>query len=169
MCTGVEIALIASAGISAGSAIASGEQQKDMANYQAKQAQADARTAQDAAAIEGDKIREHSKRVASAARAAMAASGLSLESETANAINADIIKRGEKDALIGNDDGADMASRLRAQAQGLKIAGRSAQTAGYANAASSALSSYSASGGGWYGGRAANAPTKAGQRTQMSR
>ena len=150
MCDPITIGLIAT-GISAGSAIASGEQQKDMANYQAKQAQADARTAQDAAAIEGDKIREHSKRVASAARAAMAASGLSLESETANAINADIIKRGEKDALTGMSDGADMASRLRAQAQGLKLAGRSAQVAGYAQAGSSVLSTgYTA---GWWGAK----------------
>lgn len=151
MCTGVEIALIAGTAISAGSAVAAGEQQKDMANYQAKQAQADARAEQDAAEIQGDKIREHSKRVASAARAAMAASGLSLESETANAINADIIKRGEKDALTGIDDSADMASRLRAQAQGLKLAGRSAQVAGYAKAGSSVLSTgYTA---GWWGAK----------------
>ncbi len=148
---GVETALIVGTVVSAASAISSGQQQKKIANYQAKQAEADANTEQQAAEIRAEKVRERARRIAASARAATAASGLSLDSETANQINQDIIKRGELDALVGVDDAGDAASRLREQATALRIKGKSEQTAGYAQAAGTALSNYTAYKSGWYG------------------
>ena len=52
MCTGVEIALVASSVLAAGGAVASGQQQKKMANYQAAQAEADADAAKASARVE---------------------------------------------------------------------------------------------------------------------
>lgn len=154
MCTGAEIALIGAAVAGTGSAIYSGEQQKDLADYQAKQANADADTERQAAEIRGDKIREKAKSHAASVRASLAASGVSLDSVSANLINKDIIQRGEEDALVGNNDSADAASRLRAQASALRAQGRGAQVAGYAKAGSTALSGYAGYKGGWYGGAA---------------
>ncbi|MBU0537475.1 MAG: hypothetical protein KKF24_01215 [Gammaproteobacteria bacterium] len=152
MCTGAEIALIGAAVVGTGSAIYSGEQQKDLADYQAKQANADANAERQAAEIRGEKIREKAKSHAASVRASLAASGVSLDSVTANLINKDIIQRGEEDAIIGNNDSADAASRLRAQASVLRTQGRGAQVAGYAQAGSTALSGYAGYKGGWYGG-----------------
>lgn len=149
MCTGAEVALLVSAGVSAGSAIYSGEQQKDLADYQARQARADADAQKQAADIQAEKLRERAKRVAASARAALAASGVSLDSETAVAINKDIIERGEMDASTAQFDGLDAASRLRSQAQALRMQGNSARVAGYAQAGS-AIVSYGNTAG-WYG------------------
>ncbi|MBQ0795760.1 hypothetical protein [Zhongshania sp.] len=143
-------AMWAATAVSAGSAIYSGYQQKEMADYQAKQANADADAEQQAAVIRGDKIREKAKSYAASTRAALAASGVSIDSISANLINKDIIQRGEEDALIGINDSADAASRLRAQAKMSRTEGRNAVVAGYAKAGSTVLSGYAQSG--WYGG-----------------
>ncbi|VEI70647.1 Uncharacterised protein [Serratia quinivorans] len=58
MCTGVEIALVASAVLASGAAVAQGQQQKKMANYQAAQADADADAAKAAARVQADRIRK---------------------------------------------------------------------------------------------------------------
>lgn len=153
MCTGAEIALIAAAAAGTGSAIYSGQQQEKLAEYQAAQSEADANTEKQAAQIRGDKIRERAKSQAASIRASLAASGVSLDSVTANMINKDVIQGAEEDALIGINDASDAAGRLRAQAGVLRIQGRNAKIAGYAKGASSALSAYSGSQGGWYGGQ----------------
>ena len=163
MCDPVTLGYLAlgASGISAVSSIQSGRQQEAIADYQADQAEADAETAKQAAQIEGDKHREKVKRLAASARAAIAAAGFSLDSVTAEAINFDIIKRGEEDALINIKDAGDAASRLRAQADALRIGGNNAKTAGYAQAASSLLGTYAQAKGGWYGGASA-APASGG-------
>jgi hypothetical protein len=76
MCTGVEIALVASSVLAAGGAVASGQQQKKMANYQAAQAEADAEASKAAAKVEAERIRKAGRQQASAANAALAASGV---------------------------------------------------------------------------------------------
>ena len=151
MCTGVEIALLASAGASAGMSVMSGMQQKEMNKFQAEQAEADAVTAKGEAQVRAEKIREQAKAQAAAARAALAASGVSLDSQSASLINKDIISRGEEDAFTGIDDSLDMASRLRASAKTLRTAGKQAMVAGIANAGSTALSTYAGYKSGWYG------------------
>ncbi len=150
MCDPVTLAIIATT-VSAGSAVMSGQQQKETANYQARQADADAEAEKGAAAVRAQKIREITRQRAASATAATAASGLDVDSTSANLINADIIKRGEMDALTGIDDSMDQASRLRAQAQGLRIGGKQAQMAGYAQAVGSAISTTSQVKSGWYG------------------
>lgn len=152
MCMGPE-AQIALAIMTGASTAISVKQQNDQRSYQAKQLKADAETAKQAAEINAEKIRERSKRVASAARAAIAASGLNLESETANAINADIIQRGEMDAQLGIDDGADAATRLRASAQALRIESRNATVSGIASIGGTALNTYAGYKNNWYGGQ----------------
>ena len=160
MCTGAEIALIFATTVSAGAAIQSGEQQKDYNAYLAKQAEYDADTERQAGEIRAEQRREQARRVAATARANLAASGVDIDSETANAINADIIRRGEIDALTGVDDSLDTAGRLRQQAAGLRLQGRQAQTAGYAQAAST-IASYGANSG-WYGSGGSGAPAAGG-------
>lgn len=150
MCTGPEVAMLFASGVSAGSAIMQGEQQKDYNEYLAKQAEADADTERQAGEIRAKERREQARRIAASARANIAASGLDVDSVTANAINADIIKRGELDALTDVDNSLDAATRMRAQASGLRFDGRQAQTGGYAQAAST-IASYGAASG-WYGG-----------------
>ena len=73
MCTGMELALVAATGIQAGSAIMQGQQQKDMYEYQAAQADADAETARQAGEIKAERIRKKARSVAASTRAALAA------------------------------------------------------------------------------------------------
>ena len=140
MCTGLEIALITSAGISAGGAIASGVNQKKMLGAQADQANADADAAAGAARVKANKIREQGKKQAAAARAALAASGVNVDLGTSVLINDDINTQSEKDALLGIDNAKDAASRLRNQATLLNMEGSAAQTAGIVNAGATVLS-----------------------------
>lgn len=148
---GVETAIIIAAAASAGSSVMSGVQQRKMSNYQAKQAEADAEAEKGAAIVRAENIRKITQQKASSARAAIAASGASLDSQTATLINKDIVKRGETDAIVGIDDSQDAASRLRASATSLRSQGNQALVAGIANAGSTALSTYAGVQSGWYG------------------
>lgn len=150
MCTGAEAFLIFSTAVSAGTAIHSANQQKDYNEYLGKQAEADSRTERQAAEIKAAERREQARRVAASARANLAASGIDVDSETANAINKDIIQRGETDALTDIDNSLDAAARMREQASVYRMRGQQAQIAGYAQATSTIASYGNASG--WYGG-----------------
>lgn len=70
MCTGVEIALVASSVLAAGGAVVQGQQQQKMANYQAAQAEADADAAKAAAKVQAEKIRKAGQHQAAQANAA---------------------------------------------------------------------------------------------------
>lgn len=153
MCTGMELALVAATGIQAGSAIMQGQQQKDMYEYQAAQADADAETARQAGEIKAERIRKKARSVAASTRAALAAKGLSVSGETSNLINKDIAEQSELDAILGIDDANSAASRLRADASLDRLRGSSAQTAGFLNAGSSALATYGQYKAGWYGSK----------------
>ena len=152
MCTGVEIALLASTGLAAGSAIVAGQQHKEVAKYEAAQHKADADTEKQAGEIRAEKIRERARAQAASARAALAGSGVSVDSVTANLINQETIQAGELDALTTQNDSLDAATRLRNQARVDVMKGKQAEVAGYVGAASSALGSYSQYKAGWYGG-----------------
>ncbi|WP_434101921.1 hypothetical protein [Klebsiella quasipneumoniae] len=149
MCTGVEIALVASSVLAAGGAVASGQQQKKMANYQASQAEADAEAAKASAKVEAERIRKAGRQQASAANAALAASGVDTGEGTALRVTSGITGDAEQDAfqtiLSGNNQGA----RLNAQAQADRISGRNAATSGYISAGSSLLSAGSKAYSGW--------------------
>ena len=148
---GVETALLVAAGVSAGSSVLSGFQQRKMNRYQANQTEADANAEKGAAIVRAENIRKITQQQAASARASIAASGAGLNSETASLINKDIIKRGESDALVGIDDAKDVASRLRATASSLRTAGNQALVGGIANAATTTLGTYAGYKSGWYG------------------
>jgi Iap family predicted aminopeptidase len=149
MCTGFEIAMLASAAVGTTAAVRSGQQQKKFNNYQAKQAEADADAEKGAAAVRADSIRKLARMKSGEATAQMGAAGVDVGEGTALRINEDIIYSGEMDALTGVDDSLDAASRLRAEAKTLRLQGSQAQTAGYATATSTALAAGSNYGKGW--------------------
>ncbi|CNK10314.1 Uncharacterised protein [Yersinia aldovae] len=149
MCTGVEIALVASSVLAAGGAVASGQQQKKMANYQAAQAEADATAAQAAARVQADKIRKAGAAQASQANAALAASGVETGEGTALRITSDIVGGAEEDAMTTIFNGSGASARLNAQAQADRIGGKNAATSGYINAGSSLLQAGSTAYSGW--------------------
>lgn len=160
MCTGIEwtfgnILAAASAGMQAMSSISKGQQQQDMANYQAAQAQADAQVEREVAQVNADKIRKAAKSQQSSARSALAASGVVADAGTPLMIQGDIIDRGEGDALIELLTGTRKGQKLDTEASGLRVAGSNAKAQGYAGAAGSLLATGGKLGskyGGGFGG-----------------
>lgn len=149
MCTGVEIALVASSVLAAGGAVASGQQQKKMANYQAAQANADAEAARGAAKVQADRIRKAGRQQAAQANAALAASGVETGEGTALRITSDITGSAEQDAMTTILNGMNTGARFNAQAQADKISGNNAASAGYINAAGSLLQAGGTAYSGW--------------------
>ncbi|MBA5203089.1 hypothetical protein H2Y57_05230 [Pectobacterium aroidearum] len=149
MCTGVEIALVASSVLAAGAATASGMQQKKMADYQADQAQADADAAAAAARVQAEKIRKAGAAQAAQANAAYAASGVETGEGTALRITSDITGDAEEDATMTVLGGQDAAARYRAQGQADRISGRNAATSSYISAGSSLLQAGGTAYSGW--------------------
>ena len=149
MCTGVEIALVASSVLAAGGAVASGQQQKKMANYQAAQAEADAEASKAAAKVEAERIRKAGRQQASAANAALAASGVETGEGTALRVTSGITGDAEQDAYQTILNGVNSSNRLQAQAQADRISGSNAATAGNISAGSSLLAGGSKAYNGW--------------------
>lgn len=149
MCTGVEIALVASSVLAAGGAVYSGQQQKKMSNYQAAQAEADAQASQKAARVEADRIRKAGARQAAAANAAAAASGVEAGEGTALRVTSGIAGDAEQDAYQTILNGVNSSNRLQAQAQADRISGSNAATAGNISAGSSLLSAGGTAYDGW--------------------
>lgn len=149
MCTGVEIALVASSVLAAGGAVASGQQQKKMANYQAAQAEADAEASKAAAKVEAERIRKAGRQQASAANAALAASGVDTGEGTALRVTSGITGDAEQDAYQTILNGVNSSNRLQAQAQADRISGSNAATAGNISAGSSLLSAGGTAYSGW--------------------
>ncbi|MEC5375444.1 hypothetical protein [Pseudocitrobacter sp. MW920760] len=149
MCTGVEVALVASSVLAAGGAVYSGQQQKKMSNYQAAQAEADAEASKAAAKVEAERIRKAGRAQAAAANASLAASGVDTGEGTALRIQSDIVGDAEQDAYQTILNGANQSARLNAQAQADRISGKNASTSGYINAGSSLLSAGGTAYNGW--------------------
>ncbi|KFC08505.1 hypothetical protein GTGU_01422 [Trabulsiella guamensis ATCC 49490] len=149
MCTGVEVALVASSVLAAGGAVYSGQQQKKMSDYQAAQAEADAEAAKAQARVEADRIRKAGRAQASQANAALAASGVETGAGTALRITSGITGDAEQDAYQTILNGANQSARLNSQAQADRISGRNAATAGYISAGSSLLSAGGTAYSGW--------------------
>ena len=148
MCTGVEIALVASS-VLAGGAAASGIQQQKMANYQADQANADAEAARASARVQADRIRKAGREQAAQANAALAASGVETGEGTALRITSGITGDAEQDAYTTILNGMNTGARYNAQAQADRLSGRNAATSGYINAGSSLLSAAGTGYSGW--------------------
>jgi len=152
MCTGAEIALIATAVVGTTSAIYSGQVQKETAEVNAELARREGDAAKDAAVAQAEKIRKAARAQEGQANAALAASGVAVGEGTPIIINEDIIKRSEDDAYSTLLTGNRQRQTANNQAGVLQYQGQAAQTAGTLNAASSLLSTYSTYKG-WQGGK----------------
>lgn len=131
------------------SAYQQGENQKDWANYQAAQAQADANAEKSAAEVQAEKIRKMARIQAGEATASLAGSGVDIGEGTALNINKEIYGRAEEDAVMTIFGGADRSARGNAEAAAYRLKGEQAQQAGYLNATSSLLSSGAQVATGW--------------------
>lgn len=149
MCTGVEIALVASSVLAAGGAVVQGQQQQKMANYQAAQAEADADAAKAAAKVQAEKIRKAGQHQAAQANAALAASGVETGAGTALRITSGITGDAQEDAYTTIVNGMNTSARYRAQAQADRISGSNAASAGYINAGSALLQGGATAYAGW--------------------
>jgi tRNA(Glu) U13 pseudouridine synthase TruD len=121
MCTGVEIAMLASAAVGTVGTIYSGMQQAAAADDQAQIAENNAAYEADANKQQAEKIRRMAKAQRGEANAALAASGVKLGEGTPLAIQKDIIQKSEEDALSAMltgsralKSGSDQADMLRA-------------------------------------------------------
>lgn len=151
MCDPLTVGLVAGGAslLSGAGAVVSGLQQQKMANYQAAQAEADAEAAKASARVEAERIRKAGRQQASAANAALAASGVETGEGTALRITSDITHDAEQDAYQTILNGVNQSSRLKAQGQADRISGRNAATSGYISAGSSLLSAGSKAYSGW--------------------
>jgi hypothetical protein len=127
------------------SSITQGEQAAAMGNYENAQKQADADAAKGEAELQARQIRKAGQAQKSAATAATAASGFSVNDGTAEVINNQIDQGAEQDALTAILSGKNNARRLVAQGEAAKKAGENARTAGYMSAISTGMSAA----GGW--------------------
>lgn len=136
---GVETALLLSSVVAGGSAIMQGVQDNKMGKYQQEQARADADAAAASARLEAGNIRKAGERQRSAARAALAASGVTVDEGTAEQIDTEIAQNAEQDALTTIQTGVNRARMINAEGDMARIEGRNRQTAGFLNATSTAL------------------------------
>lgn len=139
----------ASTAMSVVGSLQQGQQQKAYANYQAAQAEADAKAERDAAEVHADKIRKAAKLQAGEARAALAGSGVDVGSGTPVDINSSIYANAEEDAWSAILGGKSKSNQLNAQAEGLRISGKNAESASYMKAAGSALYGAASIAKGW--------------------
>lgn len=147
---GIETALmVAGAAVSAGSAISQGRQAQATGNYQAAQAAADADAARATAQLEADKLRKAGRQQRSQAVAAQAASGVKVDTGTAELINTEITQQAEEDALTTIQSGNTRARQINAEGEAARISGNNAKKAGVLNATSTALGAGATVAKGW--------------------
>lgn len=135
--------------LAAGAAVQQGIETKKYNDYLADQAEADKRTAQSAAEVEAMRIRKQREKVRSDAIAELASSGMDVNSDTALKIDQQIVRDSEEDAFLTLAGGVDRSNRLAAEADGYRIAGKQARTAGFVRAGTSLLSTAANNGRGW--------------------
>lgn len=149
MCEPTTLIMAAGTVFSAYSAIQQGKQQEEWADYQARQAEADARAERSAAEVHAEKIRKMARIQASEANASLAGSGVEVGEGTALNINKDIYTNAEEDAVMTIFGGIDRAARGNAEAAGYRTKGSQARSAGYTNAASTILGAAGSMSKGW--------------------
>lgn len=142
MCTGVEIAMLASAAVGTVGTIYSGMQQAAAAEDQAQIAENNAAYEADANKQQAEKIRRMAKAQRGEANAALAASGVKLGEGTPLAIQKDIIQKSEEDALSAMLTGSRALKSGSDQADMLRASGEAASTSGYITALSTGATAY---------------------------
>lgn len=149
MCTGVEIALVASSVLAAGGAVASGQQQKKMANYQAAQAEADADAAKASARVEAERIRKAVASRPPPLTLRRRRQAVETGEGTALRVTSGIAGDAEQDAYQTILNGVNSSNRRRRRLQADRISGSNAATAGNISAGSSLLSAGGTAYSGW--------------------
>lgn len=145
----------ATAAVAAGAAINQSQRQSNYNDYLADQAAADAEAAKGAAQVEAARIRRQARQQRAEAIAALAQSGVDVNSGTALVIDKEIARGGEEDAYLSLTGGSNSALRLNAEAGGYRTSAGAAKTAGYVNATTSLLQGATNNGKGWKTARAA--------------
>lgn len=158
MCISATMMMAISTGFQVISAISQGQQQSDQAEYQSRQAAADAQASREAGEVRADKVRKAGKATQSAARAALAGSGVEVGAGTPVKIVQDIGRNAESDAQSELLSGIYGGQRLDSESVGYKIAGDNARTNSYMRAGGSLLSGAASIKDNWIKAEQAPAP-----------
>lgn len=126
-------AAVAAVAAAAGAAI-SGYSAYSNGKTQSEQAQADADAAAAQGRLEAERIRKQKEKVQSAARAAAAENGLSVNEGTAVTINDQIERDGQYDAAMSEISGFNSSQRLQAESSIYKNNANTALAVGASNA-----------------------------------
>jgi hypothetical protein len=150
------------AGISAAGAIAGGMAQKQMADYQAKVAEINAASARQEGITQAGATRDQYQEVAGSQRAALAKSGVDINSGTSATLGLELQRREEVAAAVDIWRGRTEGVKFQNQAEAAKAEGKAAMTAGIIGGASSLIGGIANMGGGMFSslklGQAAPAP-----------
>lgn len=131
MCTGIEIALIAGAAVSAVGAVQQGQAQQAQANLQAEIAGQQAAQARQQAAAREEDFRRNQSRVLAARRAALGASGVDPQAGSPLLVAEDFASEAELQAFRIRAGGEVTATRAEQQANLLRFQGDAAARAGF--------------------------------------
>lgn len=134
MCNPLLALTLVATGVSAYSTYQQGRTQEDFANYEAAQAEADARATKAEGKVEAERLRKAGQRATAEANASLAASGQDLASAGAIGINREITRGAEEDAYFALLGGDNRAARLNAGATMSRARGAAAGQAGRLNA-----------------------------------
>jgi hypothetical protein len=139
---GVETALIAATGLSAGSSFYQGYLGHQEGKYQQAQDNADATAAVEAGKVEASRIRRITQQRRASARAALAGSGVQADVGTGEDIQRQIVQEGEQDALTTILNGQNTGQRLRAEGSAASRFGRNALVGSAFSAAADVTQGY---------------------------
>jgi hypothetical protein len=131
---------LASVAVSAYSAVAAGDAQKEAADYNAKVQKGNAEAAMAAAQIEQQKIDQVNRARIGSMRASMASTGVSANEGSFLDVAYNTKLQGEWDKITALYKGRVAATGASASAKLFEMEGSAAQTAGYINAGSTVLS-----------------------------
>ena len=140
MCTGIEIALIAGAAVSAVGAIKQGQAGKQQGDLQARILTQQATSEREQAAGREEDFRRNQSRMMASRRAALGASGVDPATGSPLLVSEDIAGEVELQAQRIRAGGEVRATRLEQQAQLSRLQGRQEQTGGFLRGGSLLLS-----------------------------
>ena len=140
MCTGIEIALIAGAAVSAVGAIKQGQAAKQQGGLQARILTQQATSEREQAAGREEDFRRNQSRVLASRRAALGASGVDPSTGSPLAVSEDFAGEVELQAQRIRAGGEVRGTRLEQQAALQRLSGRQAATAGFLRGGSLLLS-----------------------------
>lgn len=141
--------MVGSTLLSAGGAYQSGKAQQAQLDYQARQAEADAKAEREYGQVQAAKIRKAGAKQLSETRASYAASGVDVNVGTPQTVNRAIMQDIEEDALNTILDSNRQAAKLEAQAQGYRAGSTNVGTATTINTGATLLSGASRVYGNW--------------------